>query len=382
MSKKGSTMLKQENKNILVIDETLREGMQYHGVMFSLEQRKKILEFQETLGVDICQAGYPSAHELEQQTIEYLASFAKKNKLQTRVAAMGRAVLTDAKILLSCKIKDLHFHVHFKNNVSENELEASFDSLHQTIAYIKHQKPEAKISIAMLDIGKSDPALLDRCITALDHPDIDILSLPDTSGMMTPNQVFEKISHLSGLVAHSTISIHCHNDMGMASANTMMGILGGGRVLEACALGIGERNGLADLFTTAKHLKDQGYKMRLNTDDIKSFKTYYAYVDSIVHEQTDIHLMTANTPFFGNAVKTHVAGTHAGGEYGLASEEKFYLNVLCGRYLVKKFLALHGIDCPESLLGKLTHEIKSQSIHQNKSVSKSDIIDLIHQLQN
>ncbi len=169
---------------------TLREGMQYHGVMFSLEQRQKILEFQEILGVDICQAGYPSAHELEQQTVAQLASYAKKNKLQTRVAAMGRAALTDANLMLSCKVKDLHFHIHIKNDLTEDELEATFDALHQTITYIKQQEPKAKISIAILDIGKSDPTMLDRCVTALDHPDIDILSLPDTSGMMAPNKVF------------------------------------------------------------------------------------------------------------------------------------------------------------------------------------------------
>ncbi|MCF6248275.1 MAG: hypothetical protein L3J69_13080 [Desulfobacula sp.] len=375
-------MSKKENRNILVIDETLREGMQYHGVMFSLEQRKKILKFQDILGVDICQAGYPSAHEFEQNTVERLASYAKKNKLLTRVAAMGRAVLWDAKILLSCKIKDLHFHIHIKNELSENELETTFESLHRTIAYIKQQEPDAKISIAMLDIGKSDPIILDRCVNALNHPDIDILSLPDTSGMMAPNQVFEKISHLSSLATHSKISIHCHNDLGMASANTIMGILGGGSVLEACALGIGERNGLADLFTTAKHLKDQGFNMRLNTDDIQIFKKYYTYVDSIVHEQTGTHLLTPNTPFFGDAVKTHVAGTHAGGEYGLVLEEKFYLNVLCGNHLVKKFLAHNKIDCPESLLDKLTKGIKGRSVRLNKAVSKSDIIDLIHSLRN
>ena len=61
-----------ENKKILIIDETLREGMQYRGVMFCLEQRMKILEFQEALGVDICQAGYPPAHVHEAAVVKTL----------------------------------------------------------------------------------------------------------------------------------------------------------------------------------------------------------------------------------------------------------------------------------------------------------------------
>jgi len=173
------------------------------------------------------------------------------------------------------------------------------------------------------------------------------------------------------------ISTHCHNDLGMASANSVMGIVAGGKVLEASAMGVGERNGLADLFTTAKTLQDQGYTIHLNTSDIQIFKAYYQYIDQIVYEQLGEHLLTANTPFFGSAVKTHVAGTHAGGEYGIAKEEQYYLNSLCGRHLVKKFLNLHKINYPETLLPKLTQQIKSYSIEHNRSLTPDDIKKII-----
>ncbi len=366
-----------EKRPITVIDETLREGMQYRGLMFSSKQRLKILEFQETLKVDICQAGYPPAHEKEAQTVKLLSGHARKNGYKICIAAMGRANIHDAAILLDTNISDLHFHVHIKNNISKKTLDSILHDLLNTINFVKEKKPNAVISIAMLDIGKSNDHILEQCVCFLDHHRLNILSLPDTSGMMAPNQVYEKIRHLCSKTLKTKISIHCHNDLGMASANSVMGIAAGGRILEASALGIGERNGIADLYTTAKSLKDQGFKINLKTDDIKTFKAYYEYLDSIVYEQTRKHLLNINTPFFGDAVKTHVAGTHAGGEYGMASEEQFFLNVLCGRYLVKKYLDSHSIDYSNDILDALTVKIKLKSNEMNRCLTASEIKTLI-----
>lgn len=359
------------------MDETLREGMQYRGLMFSPEQRLKILEFQEKLKVDICQAGYPPAHESEAHAVTTLLDHAKKNNYAIRIAAMGRATIHDARILLSTRVKDLHFHLHIKNHTQKDQLDVILHDLLNTIEFVKKQQPEAVLSIAMLDIGRSENRILEHCISFFADQKIDILSLPDTSGMMSPNQVFEKISLFSPKSCDTKISIHCHNDMGMASANSVMGILAGGQVLEASALGIGERNGLADLYTTAKMLQSQGIQMNLNIDDIHTFKAYYEYVDSIVYEQKHDHLLTVNTPFFGDAVKTHVAGTHAGGEYGMASEERFFLNILCGKSLVKKYLDSHAIDCPADLLDRLTMKIKSKSAQLNRCLTSADIKALV-----
>ena len=362
-----------KNKKIVIIDETLREGMQYRGLMFSLPQRLKILEFKEQLKVDICQAGYPPAHDLEAETIRTLCHHAQKDKYNIRIAAMGRANIQDAAILLDTHVTDLHFHLHMKNDETKDNLDQILHDLSKTIGFIRKERPNAAISIAMLDIGRSDDHILDQCISFLSRHHIDILSLPDTSGIMAPNQIFEKINKLSSKTGDTRISIHCHNDMGMASANSVMGILAGGRVLEASALGIGERNGIADLYTVAKTLQDQGFDINLNTDDITTFKAYYQYVDSIIYEQTHDHLLTANTPVFGNAVKTHVAGTHAGGDFGNISEEKFYLNLLCGKHLVQKYLNLHKIPHDEKKIKEITLKIKTQSCTLNRRLTRDEV---------
>ncbi len=369
-------------KKIIIIDETLREGMQYRGIMFSYEQRRKIIDFQEKLGIDICQAGYPPAHTKEAQIIKKLCLYAKEQQYKIRIGAMGMANRHDADILLGTGINDFHFHVYIKNDVTKAKLDEILQNLLKTIEYIRQQNSKAVISIAMLDIGRSDDHILEQCISFLSRHNIDILSLPDTSGMMAPNQVFEKIDKFSLKTGETKISIHCHNDMGMASANSVMGILAGGKVLEASALGIGERNGIADLYTSAKTLKDQGFSINLNTDDIDTFKAYYEYIDSIVYEQKGENLLNINTPVFGDAVKTHVAGTHADGKFGIASEEQFFLNVLCGKQLVKKYLGAHNISCSENILGDLTLKIKAKSLQLNRCLTDTDIKFIINSLQN
>ena len=361
-----------KNNKITIIDETLREGMQYRGLMFSPEQRLTILEFQEKLFVDICQAGYPPAHESEVDAVRMLLKHARKNNYNIRIAAMGRANIHDAQILLGAGVNDLHFHLHIKNDVTQDKLDQILNDLLSTIKFIKKHNSNAALSIAMLDIGKSDDGILEQCVSFLSHH-INILSLPDTSGMMAPNQIFEKINSLSSKTGKADISVHCHNDLGMASANSVMGILAGGKVLEASALGIGERNGIADLYTTVKALQDQGFDINLNTNDIDTFKAYYKYIDSIVYEQTNEHLLTANTPVFGDAVKTHVAGTHAGGEYGIATEERFFLNSLCGKNLVKKYLDQKAFTYNEKKLGKITANIKNQSITLGRCLTRDEI---------
>ncbi len=371
-----------DNKKIIIIDETLREGMQYRGIMFSHGQRRKIIDFQEKLGIDICQAGYPPAHDLEADLIKKLYRYTKKQQYKICIAAMGMANIHNADILLGTGINDFHFHIHIKKEVTKDKLDEILESLLKTIQYVRNYKPEAVISIAMLDIGRSDDDILEKCISFLSQHNIDILSLPDTSGMMAPNQVFEKINKFSLKRGKTKIAVHCHNDMGMASANSVMGILAGGKILEASALGIGERNGIADLYTSVKTLKDQGFSINLNTDDIDTFKAYYEYVDSIVYEQKGENLLNTNTPVFGDAVKTHVAGTHADGKFGIASEEQFFLNVLCGKQLVKKYLGTHNIRYSDNILDDLTLKIKEKSLQLNRCLTDTDVKLIINSLQN
>ncbi len=361
---------------IAIIDETLREGMQHRGIVFSPDQARTVLEFQAALGMDICQAGYPPAHESEQQKLKQLIHFVQKRGFTTRVAAMGRACPEDASILVRTGTMDFHLHAHVRQNDWNKDPGQIFETVAGSLELIRKHCPGACISLAILDIGRTDPGFLAKAATYLiKELSIDILSLPDTSGIMAPNQIHGSILPISRIAQGSDtrLSIHCHNDLGMASANTVMGVVAGATVVEASVFGLGERNGLADLYTTARVLKDQGYALGLNLEDVDTFKAYYQYIDTICKEQTGQSLLTYNTPFFGAGVKTHVAGTHGDGGFGIRREQRFFINVLCGKKLVNQYLDQKEIPYAPLAIDAITQRIKNNSARLNRRLEKHEI---------
>lgn len=348
------------------------------GLYFHSKEREYIIDFQEQLGVDICQAGYAPAHITEQINIKYLNQIVRQKGYNIKIAAMGRASIRDAKSLVQTGVSDFHLHAHIQDKSDKSKIEESFQKIKYAVDEIRKEfkskdnlnlnsNVSPTISIAVLDIGTSLPELLETVASFLvKELDIDILSLPDTSGIMPPDSFYDVIREIAlsekvglnlnmesdsdnstssisrikngNLKKMSQLSVHCHNDLGMASANTLMGVKAGATVVELSALGIGERNGIGDIFTVSKMLKDKGYNIRVDTDNVELFKKYYRYVSDICKSQTGEALLNYNTPFFGDGVKTHVAGTHAQSGFGLFDKEEYYINVLCGKRLVRNYL--------------------------------------------
>jgi 2-isopropylmalate synthase len=159
----------------------------------------------------------------------------------------------------------------------------------------------------------------------------------------------------------------------MANANTVMGVIAGASVIEACALGIGERNGIADLYAVCRVLKDYGYDIRVNIQDRGGFEAYYAYIHDLCEKKTGFGPLNYNTPVFGEAVKTHVAGTHGLMNYGMTDEKKYFLNVLCGKNLVKSFLKQNNIDYDPEKLTEIVERIKEKSAAQSRALTLDDV---------
>ncbi|ACN14328.1 LeuA1 [Desulforapulum autotrophicum HRM2] len=353
--------------------------MQHRGMVFSSNQAMTVLNFQERLGVDICQAGYPPAHESEQAKLKHLSASAVEKGYSIRVAAMGRACLEDVQTLSETGTLDFHLHAHVSKEKWNSPMDQAFPDLGTTVETIRANCPGSQISLAFLDIGRTDPEFLSRAaLYLIKELALDILSLPDTSGIMGPNQVHDAIAPIARLSRNSStrLAVHCHNDLGMASANTVMGVVAGATVVEASVFGLGERNGLADLYTTARVLKDQGYALDLRLEDVDTFREYYRYIDGVCRQQTGEPLLTYNTPFFGDGVKTHVAGTHGGSGFGLGGEEKIFLNVLCGQRLVKQYLDQKQIPHDLSGLASLTQSIKRESARLHRRLEHNEIAAL------
>jgi 2-isopropylmalate synthase len=371
-------MVKQK---IIFMDQTLREGMQHRGIVFSNKEKQEIFRFQQRLGVDICQAGYPPAHASEKQSVADLQEIAIKEKFDIQVAGMARANPRDVPVLIETGMNHFHLHAHIQPRDDKATQELGLKRITDTVNALRSQRPGAVISMAMLDIGNTPRAFLEQYGDFLINTlAIDILSVPDTSGQMAPNTFHDAVKLMVEKSAgtNTAISVHCHNDLGMATANTVMGVVAGATVVEVSALGIGERNGIGDLFSVGKILKAQNHEMTLKIEETDLFRQYYNHVNAICTRQTGEPLLSWNTPFFGDAVNTHVAGTHADTAFGMGQTEKYYLNVLCGRGLVKKYLTAGQIPFVPETLPQITQTIKDESARRGRRLFDREIRKIAH----
>ena len=375
-----------KKNRIYVNDQTIREGMQYRGLMFSYAERMKILEFQESLCVDISQVGYPPAHKSETTMINKISSELASRSYNIRIFGLCRAIVDDICRMIEAGLTEFHLHTTMtKEMLKTYDINFIFDSLKESVRYIRSRVKNSVIAVSILDIGKTDLTILKKCTDFLINKlEIDILSLPDTSGIIAPNIFFDRVKSIVQLAQGKSamISIHCHNDMGMSSANTIMGAVAGASIIEVTALGIGERNGIGDIFLTGKLLKDQGYQLNLRTEEIEIFKAYYEYINDICIKKTGMNLINYNTPFFGDSMKIHVAGTHGIASYGLYPEKNYYLNVLCGKHLVTEYLKNNDINFRKEDVKKIVEKIKAKSVESNSYVTKQEVIDIVGRLKN
>jgi isopropylmalate/homocitrate/citramalate synthase len=368
-------------KKITVIDQTIREGMQYRGLMFSLDERKQMARFQEKLGVDICQAAYPPAHVSEALYLKELHQWSLGCGNHFRMAGLCRAIPEDVRWMVDLGLKDFHLHTGVNAEMLKRfGLGEIFKTLAETVRIIQASCGEAVINLAFADVGTTDPALLAQCLDyAADELKVDIVNLPDTSGSMAPNRYYQLIKEMAARLAERSLrlSVHCHNDMGMASANTVLGVAAGASVIEVTALGIGERNGIGDLYGVCRMLKDQGYGINVRTEDFETFRSYYDFVNGICVEKLGEGPLNYNTPVFGDAVKTHVAGTHGVITYSQSTERQFCFNVLCGKHMVLEHLNRNQISFNPIGIDRIVKTIKDRSVELDRGLTGEEVEALV-----
>jgi isopropylmalate/homocitrate/citramalate synthase len=372
------------HSEILVCDQTIREGMQYRGVVFTYDERKTILKFQESLGIDISQVAYPPAHKTERNILHRLIRHAGEQRYKIRIAGLGRALIYDVDHMIDTGATEIQIHTVMADQFEDRwDMDTFLDTLKKVVHHTRSKIKNARISTSILDIGRTDLGMLEKCVQILSHDlNVEIITLPDTSGIMAPNLLYDRILDIVAITngSNTKIGVHCHNDMGMATANTVLGAVAGASLIEVSALGIGERNGIGDLFLVGKTLKEQGYGINLKTDNLEQFKAYYSYIDMLIRQKTGASILTYNTPFFGESMKTHVAGTHGTRSFGLDQGDIWLLNVLCGKHLVKKFLEMNHIPYPVQLLTEIVDEIKNRSAFLGRSLSKEDVSEIIQKI--
>ena len=248
-----------ENK-IYIFDTTLRDGEQVPGCQLNTIEKIELARSLEALKVDIIECGFPASSPGDFNSVVEIS----KNVTEPVICALTRALESDIdaakEALHYARRKRIHtgigtsdYHIRHKFNTNREEI------IERAVKAVKYAcKFTDDVEFYAEDAGRTDNEYLARVIEAVVAAGATTVNIPDTTGYCTPWEYGEKIKYLVNNVPNidkAIISTHCHNDLGMATANTLAGIVNGARQVEVTINGIGERAGNTSLEEVAMTLK-------------------------------------------------------------------------------------------------------------------------------
>ncbi|MBT1688153.1 2-isopropylmalate synthase [Dawidia soli] len=239
------------SRKIEIFDTTLRDGEQVPGCQLSTEEKVVIARELELLGVDVIEAGFPisspgdflSVVELSKAVSTGICALTRSKKEDIDVAAEALHHAKRGRIHTGIGSSDIHIKTKF-NSSREKVLEQGV----WAVSYAKAKGYEVEFFAE--DAGRADLAFLAQMVEAVIAAGADVVNIPDTTGYCLPHLYGKRIQYLFEHVKNihkATISVHCHNDLGMATANTMAGLIAGAGQAEVTINGIGERAGNTSL---------------------------------------------------------------------------------------------------------------------------------------
>ncbi len=240
------------DQKVDIFDTTLRDGEQVPGCKLNTEQKVEIALALEGLGVDIIEAGFPISSPGDFQSVSAVAAAVKEPVVCGLSRAVRKDIETAAEALRGARRPRIHtgigtsdLHIQYKLKSDREEI---FD---RAVAAVKYAKQFVEdVEFYAEDAGRTDNEYLARILEAVIKAGATVLNIPDTTGYCLPEDYGAKIRYLRENVSgihRATLSTHCHNDLGLATANSIAGVQNGARQIECTINGIGERAGNTSL---------------------------------------------------------------------------------------------------------------------------------------
>ncbi|MGA0415118.1 MAG: 2-isopropylmalate synthase [Flavobacteriaceae bacterium] len=235
-----------------IFDTTLRDGEQVPGCKLDTPNKLIIAERLDELGVDVLEAGFPISSPGDFKSVEAIAKLVKN----ARVCGLTRAVEKDIEVAAQALKPAKRSRIHTGIGTSDSHIRYKFKSnqdaiLERAVAAVRYAKRFVEdIEFYAEDAGRTDNVYLARVCEAVIQAGATVLNIPDTTGYCLPEEYGAKIKFLKENVKgidKATLSCHCHNDLGLATANSIAGAVNGARQIECTINGIGERAGNTSL---------------------------------------------------------------------------------------------------------------------------------------
>jgi 2-isopropylmalate synthase len=374
---------------IYVFDTTLRDGEQVPGCQLTTDEKVMIAKELEKLGVDIIEAGFPISSPGDFRSVVEVS----KAVIEPTVCALSRAVKGDidaaGEALKFAKRPRIHTGIGASDIHIKHKFNSNRDTIiEQAIDAVKHARNLVDdVEFYAEDAGRADLEFLARLTESVIKAGATVVNLPDTTGYVLPNDMFDRIHYLMNNVPNvdkAILSMHNHNDLGMATANTIAGIRAGARQVEVTINGIGERAGNTSLEEVAMILKV--HKTLGFYTDIDSTKLFP--MSKLVSETMRMQVQ-ANKAIVGRNAFAHSSGIHQDGflkhtdtyeiinplEVGV-DKSMIVLTARSGRHALKHRLEMLGFKLEKPLLDD-TYKRFLDLADQIKEVNDKDLVKLM-----
>ncbi len=248
------------NNKVHIFDTTLRDGEQVPGCKLVTTEKIELALKLEELGVDVIEAGFPISSPGDFKSVSEIASLIKNatvcalsRAVQADIEAAGNAIKHAVRPRIHTGIGTSDLHIKAKFNATQDEI---LERAKQAVKWARNFTDD--IEFYAEDAGRTENGYLAKVIEAVINEGATVVNIPDTTGYCLPHQYGEKIAYLVNNVPNidkAIISCHCHNDLGLATANSIAGVIAGARQIECTINGLGERAGNTSLEEVVMILK-------------------------------------------------------------------------------------------------------------------------------
>ena len=296
-----------------IFDTTLRDGEQVPGCKLDSVTKLIIAERLDQLGVDVLEAGFPISSPGDFKAVEDISKLVKNARVCGLTRAVKKDIETAAKALKSAKRSRIHTGIGTSENHIRYKFKSSKDEiLERAVAAVKYAKSFVEdVEFYAEDAGRTDNEFLAKVCEAVIKVGATVLNIPDTTGHCLPEEYGAKMKYLKENVSgihKARLSCHCHNDLGLATANSIAGVQHGARQIECTINGIGERAGNTSLEEVVMILR-QHPNLKLDTR-INSKKLYE--ISKLVSESMAMPVQP-NKAIVGANAFAHSSGIHQDG---------------------------------------------------------------------
>ena len=375
---------------VLIFDTTLRDGEQAPGAAMTGEQKLHVAKLLDRMGVDIIEAGFPISSEGAFNAVHSIAGQVE----DSIVAALSRAVREDidacVRALKPARRSRIHTFISTSPIHMRYKLQLTSEQVHErvidSVTYARRFCDDVEWSCE--DGTRSEPEFLYRCFEAAIKAGATTVNIADTVGFTTPEEFFDLITNLRNRVPGMEkvrFSVHCHDDLGMAAANSLSAVRAGARQIECTINGVGERAGNASLeeVVMAMKVRSEAYRVRTNV------KTeYLKELSKSVSEYTGF-VVPPNKAVVGANAFAHESGIHQHGvimhrntyeiidpaEVG-SEESSLVMGRHSGRHALHLKLRQHGFDLGDNAFEDVYRRFK-QYADSRKAISDEEILSLV-----